>query len=121
MTERRPHWTDDLIDAVFRRMDGYAAGVVRSEAEHGTPTFDIIAAVEDSLNPNWDSMQELCRMQNESLGEKLAVIEALQAAIARVRERAELRFGIPAVQGAYQAGYAAAMNDILNALEGGQR
>ena len=40
------------------------------------------------------------------------------AAVERVRERAELRFGIPAVQGTYQAGYAAAMNDILRSLEG---
>ena len=39
-----------------------------------------------------------------------------ESVIARVRERAELRFGIPAVQGTYQAGYAAAMNDILHAL-----
>jgi len=42
----------------------------------------------------------------------------LAAAIALVRERAELRFGIPAVQGTYQAGYAAAMDDILRALKG---
>lgn len=41
-----------------------------------------------------------------------------ESVIALVRERAELRFGIPAVHGTYQAGYAAAMNDILRSLEG---
>lgn len=41
-----------------------------------------------------------------------------KAVIERVREWAELWFGIPAVQGTYQAGYAAAMDDILRALEG---
>ena len=47
MTERRPHWDDDLINAVFRIMDDYAAEVLRRVVDHGTPTFDIIAAVED--------------------------------------------------------------------------
>ena len=47
MTQRRPHWDDELIDDVFRLMDRYAAGVFRGEKNHGTPTFDTIAAVED--------------------------------------------------------------------------
>ena len=40
--------------------------------------------------------------------------------VQRVRERAELRLGIPAVYGTYQVGYAAAMYDILKALDGGE-
>ena len=76
MTERRAHWSDDLIDAVFRRMDGYAAGVVRSETDHGTPTFDIIAAVEDWVLENYQG------------GEYDNPVEFTpeEAAIARVRE-----------------------------------
>lgn len=54
MTERRPHWDDDLIDAVFRIMDNYAAEVWRRVVDHGTPTFDIIAAVE-----NWQMRQDI--------------------------------------------------------------
>ena len=52
--------------------------------------------------------------------EQVARAENAEAAISRVRERAELRFGIPAVQGTYQAGYAAAMDDILCALDGAE-
>lgn len=76
MTERRSHWSDDLIDAVFRIMDDYAAEVWRREWDHGTPTFDIIAAVEDWQDAN--GFSRAGTMMNR-------LIEA-EAAIQRVRE-----------------------------------
>ena len=63
MTERRPHWDDDLINAVFRIMDNYAAEVWRRVVDHGTPTFDIIAAVED-----WHKAKRDSRIRTHSEG-----------------------------------------------------
>lgn len=54
MTERRAHWTDELIYEVFRIMDGYALEEHRGNRRHGTPTYDIIAAVED-----WQEQEKL--------------------------------------------------------------
>ena len=48
--------------------------------------------------------------------EQVARAEQAEAAIARVRERAG--GPIPAVHGDWMAGYAAAMRDILSALDG---
>ena len=46
--------------------------------------------------------------------------EKSEAAIARVRKRASLALGIPAVHGTYQSGYAAALRDIQCDLDGEQ-
>ena len=100
MTELRDHWDDDLIEAVRHAM-----------RDNPWSVLAVLAVVEDGLNPNWESMAELTRMQNDSL-------DRYQNRHRRVRERAELRFGIPAVHGTYQVGYAAAMYDILRVLDG---
>src|SRR5574343_808789 len=75
MTEQRAHWRDDLIEAVFRIMDGYALEEYRGDRRHGTPTYDIIAAVEDWIDARGSAI------------DGREVVAAI-AAIARVRERA---------------------------------
>jgi len=107
----RKHWDVELVEAVGRliipryRSVGYLSDHQRERI------YAVIAVVEDGLNPNWESMAKLTRMQNDSLAR-------YQNRHRRVRERAELRFGIPAVHGTYQVGYAAAMYDILRVLDG---
>ena len=86
MTERRAHWSDDLIEAVFRIMDDYAAEVWRREHDHGTPTFDIIAAVEDwqkqqDIGGDWGTVAWSVHMYQHYV--------TSEAAISRVRELCE--------------------------------
>ena len=87
MTERRPHWDDDLINAVFRIMDDYAAEVWRREWDHGTPTFDIIAAVEDwHERKGEENLPLLMAMMNAESTKFRRRAEQAEAAIQRVRE-----------------------------------
>ena len=62
-------------------------------------------------DPYLDALEQLDQMRDRAF-------EA-EAAIARVRERAG--GPTPAVHGDWMAGYAAAMRDILSALEGDKR
>ena len=98
MSDRRPHWDAELLDAVGRSMHAFYD---RPDAMH---VYAVIAAVED-----W------ARWEHVPKG-TLRRLEQAEAAIARVRERAG--GPIPAVHGDWMAGYAAAMRDILSALDG---
>lgn len=55
----------------------------------------------------------------EYLRDAVDRLRAAEQILHRVRDRASLASGVPAVQGTYQSGYAAAMSDILRALDGG--
>lgn len=90
MTERRPHWDDDLIESVFRIMDNYAAEVWRRVVDHGTPTFDIITAVEDwHEEQGEENLPLLVAMLNAEAVKHVRRAEKAEAAIARVREVVE--------------------------------
>lgn len=111
MSERRPHWDDDLLqavyDAVFQRVDRDSGGVY----EDVLP--DVIAAVED-----WQA-------QHEIVSAPAALIDAVQrAAIAetqvrRVRQVAE-RFASESGPDPYGFGVARAVaaDAVLDALDG---
>ena len=120
MTERRPHWDDDLVYAVIHEI-----GVLRPSPHSLRDTaYAVIAAVEDwqiakagpgkyaitlgviggKYLPEWIAQSAIDRATKS------------EAAIARVRERAG--GPTPAVHGDWMAGYAAAMRDILSALDG---
>jgi len=101
MSERRPHWTDDLIEAVYAELPAKKYQVEPDSWE----VHRIIAAVED-----WVLSAPIFDLY---LSRKHAPDKA---AIQRVRERAG--GPIPAVHGDWMAGYAAAMRDILSALDG---
>ena len=77
MTDRRPHWTDDLIDAVAACLD-------TSGDDISFDTYAAIAAVED-----W------ARWEHVPKGTLLR-LERAEAAIARVRE---LHYPIPGFNG----------------------
>ena len=113
MSDRRPHWTDELINAVIDLQyhcvdcmeDDYPDIDPRNhDAVNAAWACEVIAAVED-----W------ARWEHVPKG-TLRRLEQAEAAIARVRERAG--GPIPAVHGDWMAGYAAAMRDILSALDG---
>ena len=53
MTERRPHWDDDLIDAVIDAIP--LEYIVRWGKITGPGTYPVIAAVEDHLKAKRDS------------------------------------------------------------------
>lgn len=90
MTERRPHWDDDLIESVFRIMDNYAAEVWRRVVDHGTPTFDIITAVEDWHDRQGEeNLPLLMAMMNAESTKFRRRAEKADAAIQRVRELCE--------------------------------
>ena len=92
--QRRPHWSDDLLASVMTHCNDI-------EQCHA-----VIAAVEDWIDARGSAI------------DGREVVAAI-AAIARVRERAG--GPTPAVHGDWMAGYAAAMRDILRALEGDKR
>ena len=91
MIERRPHWTDDLIDAVFRalshtyRAQGWTGGIAIDLDES---VYPLIAAVEDWHKAKRDSRirthSEGCWRWHNECAEGLIVSQ--QAAIQRVRE-----------------------------------
>jgi len=82
MTERRPHWDDDLIDAVFRalshtyRAQGWTGGIAIDLDES---VYPLIAAVED-----WHKAKRDSRILH-ALTWKRRLVEA-EATIQRVRE-----------------------------------
>lgn len=77
MTERRPHWSDDLIDAVIDAIP--LEYIVRWGKITGPGTYPVIAAVEDWQKKRWASI-------TQSPMEVAVQFNALEAAIARVRE-----------------------------------
>ena len=111
--ERRPHWTDDLIEAVGREAWGYmfnpVMGHIRADQEEAMSEQcgenPILARARTAIE-NGEAVNRVSAL--------VARIEELEAAIERARERAG--GPIPAVHGDWMAGYAAAMRDILSAL-----
>ena len=90
-------------------MDDYAAGVVRSETDHGTPTFDVIAVVEDWQDANGFSR---AGAPMHRLIEAEAAIEKARA----VPPKDPYRPGSLGVH--YRLGYNDALRDVLRALDG---
>ena len=67
MTERRPHWDDDLIDAVFKALSytylaqGWAGGIAIDLDES---VYPLIAAVEDWQRQRGPSLTEFIEMDD---------------------------------------------------------
>ena len=131
MTERRPHWSDDLIDAVRDAVDVEFDDIWKLSEDS---ILAVIAAAEDNRPPSLSDLQvqhyaEL-REQAERAGqgldvealisarmEQVARAENAEAAIARVRGMAEAALAAhDGLDGTYATVSAKA---ILNALEGG--
>ena len=94
MTERRPHWDAELLDAVGRSMHAFYD---RPDAMH---VYAVIAAVEDWLGPVEEMVNDGERVQ-------------------RVRKVLELGLDINVVDprmGDWQNGYYRAMTDVRDAL-----
>ena len=86
MTERRPHWDDELVYAVIHEI-----GVLRPSPHSLRDTaYAVIAAVEDWRNSNiqvhWQGMTATERNLSEALGREQRGRAELEAAIARVRQ-----------------------------------
>jgi len=94
---RRPHWDDDLIDAVFRalshtyRAQGWTGGIAIDLDES---VYPLIAAVEDWMDANDNPLPHV-------LNECLQWLDAERAAIQRVRE---LHHPIPGFNGTQWCG-----------------
>ena len=104
MSERRPHWTDDLIEAV--------ADVLEHDDYIYATTHAVIAAVED-----W------ARWEHVPKG-TLARLEQAEAAIQRVRGIVDADQTVPIDArdpASYVAGYADATFRVRQVLDGGQR
>ena len=94
MTERRPHWDDDLIDAVFRalshtyRAQGWTGGIAIDLDES---VYPLIAAVEDWHKAKRDSRDRThsaeCWRWHQECAEHL--IERQRSTAQRVREACE--------------------------------
>ena len=83
MMKRRPHWDDELEQTVITILfDCYNNGISEEQV------WQVIAAVEDHLNPVWESSSDLIRMQNDAL-------KARDAAIQRVRDALERYSVVP--------------------------
>ena len=121
MTQRRPHWDDELIDDVFRLMDRYAAGVFRGEKNHGTPTYDIIAAVEDwqarRLGASAEQLNRIADWQWMKVSIPLWHWAQAEAAIQRVRQLCQSAIDESYLTDASIA-RAGLANRILRALDG---
>ena len=95
MIERRPHWDDDLINAVRTAMRPRILTCADT-----IDTYDVIAAVEDWLGPVEEMVNDGERVQ-------------------RVRKVLELGLDINVVDprmGDWQNGYYRAMTDVRDAL-----
>lgn len=109
MSERRPHWDDDLTDAVFRalshtyRAQGWTGGIAIDLDES---VYPLIAAVED-----W-------QVEQAAPGVSVAELLSAWAAIARVREWCELRY-IPLDLTDWQQGFLNARDEVQAILDGG--
>lgn len=99
MTERRPHWDDNLIKAVR-----YAAHDWGPKSN--LDTYAVIAAVED-----W-------QVEQAAPGVSVAELLSAWAAIARVREWCELRY-IPLDLTDWQQGFLNARDEVQAILDGG--
>ncbi len=81
MTERRPHWDDDLIDAVFKALSytylaqGWAGGIAIDLDES---VYPLIAAVEDwqAKNYVWASMIDKLSFRAETAEARVEYLEA---------------------------------------------
>ena len=80
MTERRPHWDDDLIDAVFKALSytylaqGWAGGIAIDLDES---VYPLIAAVEDWQDARGDAID------GRSLTEAIFAVQRVRALPAR--------------------------------------
>ena len=80
MTERRPHWDDDLIDAVFKALSytylaqGWAGGIAIDLDES---VYPLIAAVED-----WCVNAHLRGVYVKRMNDAEARVEYLEAKLA---------------------------------------
>ena len=108
MTKRRPHWDDDLVDAVIREI-----GVLRpSPPPLANTAYAVIAAVEDWMDANDNPLPHV-------LNECLQWLDAERAAIQRVREAVSHGFDITDADASdFDYGYARALVDVLSALVG---
>ena len=84
MSERRPHWDDDLLqavyDAVFQCVDRDSGGV------HEDVLPDVIAVIEDWQRQKLRSDGTQCAIRQEPQCECCYDVRELDAAIKRVRE-----------------------------------
>ena len=121
MTERRPHWDDELVYAVIHEI-----GVLRPSPHSLRDTaYAVIAAVEDWRNSNiqvhWQGMTATERNLSEALGREQRGRAELEAAIARVREIPEKDPYRPGGLGVeYRLGWNDALRHVLRALDGEQ-
>lgn len=120
MTDRRPHWDDDLIEAV--------ADVLEHDDYIYATTYAVIAAVEDWRNSNiqvhWQGMTATERNLSEALGREQHGRDELEAAIKRVRGIVDAYQTVPIDArdpASYVAGYADATFRVRQVLDGGQR
>lgn len=107
MTERRPHWDDQLVYAVIHEI-----GVLRPSPHSLRDTaYAVISAVEDWIDARGSAI------------DGREVVAAI-AAVARVREASDGNQPIPAPNtdnhdaASYAAGYVDAMRHVRQALEG---
>jgi len=123
MTERRPHWSDDLIDAVRDAVDVEFDDIWKLSDDS---ILAVIAAVEDWHKAKRDSRvrthSEGCWRWHNECAESL--IEWQQAAIQRVRGIVDADQTVPIDArdpASYVAGYADATFRVRQVLDGGQR
>ena len=102
MSDRRPHWDAELLDAVGRSMHAFYD---RPDAMH---VYAVIAAVED-----W------ARWEHVPKG-TLRRLEQAEAAIARVREVCKAKQGPRAHDDPYNRGWDAALTWVERSLDGPQ-
>jgi len=132
MTERRPHWSDDLIDAVRDAVDVEFDGIWKLSEDS---ILAVIAAVEDNRPPSLSDLQvqhyaEL-REQAERAGqgldvealisarmEQVARAENAEAAIARVRDVCDRIWDD--ARYAHKYGFLEVVREVRYALDGPQ-
>lgn len=112
MTERRPHWDDELTGELAALLNRHSG-----ENVSGTPDFILAEFLLDILKAFDTAVVKRADWRGESTELPALIHLGNENAIQRVRERAG--GPTPAVQGDWMAGYAAAMRDILRALDGG--
>lgn len=118
MSERRPHWDDDLIDSVVHAIsDNY---------DYEYRAYAVIAAVEDwHEQKGEDNLPLLVALMNAEATKLVRRAEKAEAAIQRVREVCDEPIS-PEWRGAYNdlaphawsAGYIAAIRSVRRALDG---
>ena len=89
MTDRRPHWDDDLVEAVRSKIGMHQhgpIGEIRIYNPFDDEVYNVIAAVEDwQCDEHEQAMRELRGWQDAAASYRLRA-EKAEAAIARVRE-----------------------------------